>query len=220
MRPCTIDAALHNSDVPYVQASGEATISVKPDQAVIDIGVITEATTSVAASAQNAAQTEAVVAELSRLLGDSKNVKTTTYTLRPKYDVRKNNAITGYSATNIVEVKVDNLANVSKVIDASTQSGANAIQKLQFQLKNPGIVHAQALREAAEQAKTNAEAIAAGLGLKVLKVISAEELTPEDGFGMAKRAPNFMGRSVGETPVEVGTIDVDVHVIVRVAVGQ
>ena len=39
----SIDAALHTSDKPYIQATGEATISAKPDQAVIEIGVVSQA---------------------------------------------------------------------------------------------------------------------------------------------------------------------------------
>jgi uncharacterized protein YggE len=37
----SIDAAVRGSDKPYVLAMGEATISVEPDQAIIDVGVVT-----------------------------------------------------------------------------------------------------------------------------------------------------------------------------------
>ncbi len=38
----SIDAALQQSDKSYVEATGEATVSAKPDQVVIDIGVVTQ----------------------------------------------------------------------------------------------------------------------------------------------------------------------------------
>jgi uncharacterized protein YggE len=110
---------------------------------------------------------------------------------------------------------------VSKVIDSATQSGANNIQKLQFRLKNSRVVRGQALREAAEQAKASAEAIASGLGLRVIEVLSAEEMTSDEGFGMAKKAsvppPSGTGPA---TPLEVGMIEVAATVTLRVVVGQ
>jgi hypothetical protein len=63
--------------------------------------------------------------------------------------------------------------------------------------------------------------MAAGLGLKVLRVVSAEEVAPEEGFGMHKKAaPAAPVGAITATPVEIGTIDVDVNVLVRVEVGQ
>ncbi len=44
----SIDAALRTSDRPYVQATGEATVSAKPDQAIVDIGVVAEGASAVA----------------------------------------------------------------------------------------------------------------------------------------------------------------------------
>lgn len=220
----SIDAALHTAEKPYVQASGEAAVSVKPDQAVIEIGVISQASTAADVAAQNAKQTDAVLADLARLLGGRDKLKTTIYSVRPDYKLPKPGAaavIYAYSATNIVEVTLDDFAQVGKVVDSASQSGANVIQGLQYRLKNPNTVRAQALRQAAEQAKLSAEAIASGLGLRVIGVLSAEELTSDEEFGMHKKAPPPppMG-AAPPTPLEVGMIDVEVSVIVRVEVGQ
>lgn len=219
-----IDAALHTSDRPYVQATGEATVSIKPDRAVIDIGVVTQGTTAVASAEQNAKQTDAVLADLRRMLGVSDQLRTTSYSVRPNYQYPKPGAsptITGYTATNVVEVTLDDLTRVGKVVDAATQSGANKIQGLQFTLKNSQSLRSQALKEAAEQAKASAEAIASGLGVKVLRVLSAEESVPGEDFGMKKKAlPPPPAPGVPATPIEVGTIDVDAFVILRVEISQ
>jgi hypothetical protein len=63
-----IDAALHTSDKPYIQTTGEATVSAKPDQAVIEIGVVSQASNANASSAQNAKQTDAVLNQLKTLV--------------------------------------------------------------------------------------------------------------------------------------------------------
>ena len=220
----SIDAALHTSEKPYVQATGEATISARPDQAVVEIGVVSQASNANAASAQNAKQTDAVLGELNSLLGHNKKVRTTSYSVRPSFQYSKPSAspiISGYTATNVVEVTLDDLGQVSKVTDTATQSGANVVQKLHYRLKNPNAVRAQALREAAEQAKVSAEAMAAGLGQKVIRVLSIEEVAPEEGYAMSKKAaaPAPSG-TAPPTPLEIGTIEVGVNVIVRVEIGQ
>jgi uncharacterized protein YggE len=221
----SVDAALHAADKTYVLATGEGIISVKPDQAVVEIGVTSHGASAAAAAAQNAKQTENCLAELGRLLGAGKKLRTTNYSVRPDYQYPKPGGtptVTGYTATNVVEVTIDDLTLVNKVIDTATQSGANVVQKLQFQLKNRAAVRAQALRQAAEQARISADAIAAGLGVKVVRVMSAEEIVPEEGFGMAKRAAPLQMQpgAVPATPLEIGMIEVTVNVMLRVEIAQ
>ena len=215
---------LRASDKTYIQATGEGTISARPDQVVVEIGVVSQGATAAAAAAQNAKQTEAFLAELGQVLGAGKKLRTTDYSVHPNYQYPKPGAtptITGYTATN-VEVTLDDLSLVSKVIDTATQSGANIVQRTQFQLKNSAAVRKQALRQAAERARISADAIAAGLGVKVVRVLSAEEVTPEAGvatFGRAM-APEAQAGAAPPTPLEVGMIEVTVRVLLRVETTQ
>jgi hypothetical protein len=71
----------------------------------------------------------------------------------------------GLYGEQYVEITLDDLTQVGRVIDTATQSGTNNIQKLEYKLKNSRAVRTQALREAAAEAKASVEAIAAGLGL-------------------------------------------------------
>jgi uncharacterized protein YggE len=220
-----IEATLRAADKTYIQATGEGTISAKPDQAVIEIGVVSQGTTAAAAAAENAKQTDSFLAELGRLLGANKKLRTTNYSVRPNYQYPKPGAapvISGYIATNVVEVTLDDLTLVSKVIDAATQNGANVVQKLQYQLKNAAAVRAQALRQASEQARISVDAIAAGLGVKVVRVLSAEEVTPQAGVAMFGRAmaPPAPTGAVPPTQLEVGMIEVTVTVLLRVEIAQ
>jgi uncharacterized protein len=215
-------ASPHVPDRPYIQATGEATISVKPDQAVVEIGVVSEGATAAAVAAQNAKQTGEVLAELKDSLGSGQNLKTTSYSVRPNYRFPKPGAeptITGYTATNMVEVTLDDLAQTGKVIDFATRSGANVIRNVQYQLKDPGAVRARVLQQAAARAKISAEAIAAGLGIKIARIFSAEEITQGGDFVMPRMAPAAKSSAVA-TPMEVGTIEVTGRVMVRVEVAQ
>jgi uncharacterized protein YggE len=217
----SIDAAVRTSDKCYVQATGEATIWAKPDQATIGIGVVTQGATAESAAAQNAKQTDAVLTVLRKILAGNGQLNTTSYSVRPNYQVPKAGAATtiaSYTATNSVEVSLSELDTVGKVIDAVLGSGANTIQKLQFGLKDPQAARSQALRGASARAKASAEAIATGLGLHVVRVLSAEEYQDPEEFGLKKMPPPALPGAAPATPVEAGTIEVSATIVLRVEV--
>jgi uncharacterized protein YggE len=208
--------------VPSISVTGEAKVTVKPDQALIDIGVLTQAETAQAAAALNAKQLDAVLAELRKLLGQSANIKTISYSLSRYYRYPKEGGkpeISGYTATNIVQVTTSDLTEVGKVIDAATQSGANQIQHLQFTLKDEQAIQLRALREATAEAQAKAEVLAQSLGAKILRVISAGEsgsrVQPNRDFVLSGHA----GSAQAPTPVEPGTIEVRATVRLTVEIG-
>jgi len=59
---------------------------------------------------------------------------------------------------------------VGRLIDSAMQAGANNVNRLMFTLKDEQGAQLEALRAASAKAKTKAEAIAASLGLKSVKV--------------------------------------------------
>ena len=73
---------------PAIRVTGEATVTAKPDQAQIDIGVVTQAQTAQAASAQNAQQLTSVLGELRKVLGPGADLKTISYSISPKHFLR------------------------------------------------------------------------------------------------------------------------------------
>jgi uncharacterized protein len=201
---------------PSVRATGEAVITVKPDEAKLDIGVVTQATTAEAAASQNATQSRAVLDKLRGVLGPKADIRTISYSVNPNYQYPREGGkptINGYTATNTVEITTDNLAEVGKVIDAATQGGANQVQRLQYGLHDEKPARAQALRLAAIEARSNAEAMAAALGLKAGKVILLEQGTPEV---IRPRMTAMAAQVAAPTPVEAGTIEIHASVTVTV----
>ena len=212
-------------DRPNVRATGESVIQAKPDLARIDFGVTTQGPTAQAAGAQNAKQFEAVLAALRKALGPSAEVKTVNYSLQPEYKYPKEGGkpqIVGYTATNIVQATTTDLDRVGPLIDAATQAGATNVQQLQFTLKDEQAVRAQALAEAARKARGNAEAIAQALGLKVVRVLSAQA---GGGPVVPLRRENMMmamskAADAAPTPIESGNIEVHATVSLMLEVAQ
>ena len=211
------------SRVQSVTASGEAVITVEPDQAQIDIGVVTQAKNAPEATKENAEKLTRVMNEVKKLLGKGDEIKTANYSLNPNYRYPQGGKpeIVGYTATNVLHIQTSGLENVGKLIDAAMQSGANTIQRLVFTLKDEHSAQLQALRVASTKAKAKAEEMANALGLKIIKILSVTE--GERGVRPIvmpqQRVTQMDVAAAAPTPVEAGTIEVRSSVTLTAEVG-
>jgi uncharacterized protein YggE len=196
---------------PSITVVGEAVVTVEPDEAEIDIGVVTQSRTAIESANENAAKLSQVIAELKKVLGAKGEIKTAGYSLTPNYRYPKEGGkpeIVGYTAANIVRAKTWALPDVGKIIDAAMRSGANRVQRLVFTLKDEQAAQQHALREATAKAKAKADEIARALGVRIARVQSVTEsgqgVRPIMSDVVALRAE----AAPVQTPVEAGTIEV------------
>jgi uncharacterized protein YggE len=206
---------------PFIRVAGEASVSAKPDQADINIGVVSQASTAEEAGTQNAKQATAAIATIKDLLGQNANVKSVNYSLTPNQRFPPGGGtptITGYTASNTVHVRTENLAVVGKLIDAVTKSGANNIQGIQFTIRDQQPLRTQALKEAALQARSTADAVAASLGLRVVRVLSVEVGQAPAIHPVAE--PMVRMAAAATTPMEPGTVDVHANLVLTLEVTQ
>lgn len=206
---------------PTIRTSGEAVIMTKPDRAQIDVGVVTQAVTSQSAVEQNSGQLETVLSELRKLLGANADIRTISYSLAPNYRYAPpaEPTITGYTATNIVHITLDDLTQLGKVIDTAGAAGANRIQSLQFTLRNQQMAQAQALNEAAMNARKKAELLASAMGLKVVRVLSVIETSLINISNQYMSYAAFAGNaSIPSTPIAPRTIEVRAIVALTVEI--
>ncbi|MFN7992221.1 MAG: SIMPL domain-containing protein [Bryobacteraceae bacterium] len=220
--PSAAQTALDKTVPPFIRTSGQATLAAKPDTGKLDIGVITQGSDAQAAAAQNARETAMMIAALKKSLAAAAvDIHTSGYSLSPNFNYPKNGGqpvLNGYTASNTVEVTTNDLGNIGKVIDAGTSAGANNVRGISFSLKDEEPVRAEALKNAIRQARASAEAMAAALGLKVVRVLSAEEGAPQVIRPMQAMA---MARAPGQpTPIEAGDIQIEATVTLTVEVGQ
>lgn len=212
--------ALAADEPPLVRATGEGMVSLKPDQATVTIGVVTQATQADQASAQNAKQLTAVLGQLRTELGAKADIRTSGYSLNPNYKYGNGTAptITGYTATNTVLVKVDDLARLGAVIDSATRTGANNINGIAFSVRDEAAARAQALAKAAQAARANAEAIAKALDLKITRVRFAESSEASHVIPLQPQFRAMAADARAPTPVEAGSIDVRATVTIALEV--
>src|SRR3984893_10753699 len=209
------------SPVSSIRVTGDAKVTARPDRVQIDIGVTTRASQSQDAASQNARQVDAVLAAV-RKATPAAVLKTVSYSLSPTYQYHSKGeepTIAGYSAVNVVQVTLDDLAKIGTVIDSATLAGANHVQGIQFTLRDQDAVRAEALHQAATRARAEADVLAAALGLKVVRVLSVEENSPRVVPVRAYMgAPRTAASAATATPVEAGTLEVTADVMLTVEV--
>lgn len=216
-------ATAQNPNRPWqnvVRATGEATVTALPDQAEINVGVVTQAETADRAAAENARKVDAVLAAVKGVLEPTAEVKTIGYSVSPVYVYPREGGeprITGYQASNTVRVKTGDLGRVGSVIDAATKAGANNIQGLQFTLKDDTAVRAEALAQAARKARSQAQAIATALGVVVSGIVYAEE-TSAPVRPLYADVMEARTAAATKTPVEPGTIEVNATVTIALGI--
>jgi uncharacterized protein YggE len=197
----------------HIRAFGEASVSVKPDLARLNVSVTTEAATAQEASALNATRSTAVFNALEQAVAQSGEIKTLSYVVTPKYTVPREGSpvLAGFTATNTVEVALTDLTITGRMIDTAISAGATRVDSLRLMLKEEESARAQALRLAGQKARARADAIALGVGVRVGPLISAEEGFTSTLTGMDRGA---IGTAV-TTPVETGTLEVRAQITVQ-----
>jgi uncharacterized protein len=209
-----------SSSQSSIRVTGTSTVPANPDRARIDVGVVTRAPESQAAVSQNARTFNEVMTSLRKTFGPNADIRALTYSLNPDYQYHASGGqptITGYTATHIVRVTIDDLSGIGDVIDTATKAGANRVPSVQFALRDEDSVRRQALREAAVKARADADALASALGLKVNRILAAEENGPvavplTGGMAYART------ESAAATSIQPGVIEVNANVTLTVEV--
>jgi uncharacterized protein YggE len=185
--------ALAESPPPAISVTGEATVSVAPDEARIDAGVTSEAKTAREASDANNAAMGKVLLALKSASIDEKDYQTSRLSLLPQYAPNRTgpNAITGYRASNRVSIRLRDVAKVANVIDTLVGAGANEIGNINFVVSQASKVLDDAREKAVADARRKAEiyAKAAGVTLGEPLSISEEGSAPQPVFRGKVAAP-------------------------------
>ncbi len=160
-----------------IQATGESYAA--PDEATLNAGVVTFATTSRQAVADNAREMDRVVKALRATGIPSRDIQTSNISLNPQYNYDRQGGeppqITGYQANNSVTVRVRNIGKASDYLTAMFEAGANNVNGPYFSLSNAEKATATARTDAVAKAKTEAEAYAVAFGMRIVRVLRISE---------------------------------------------
>lgn len=223
-----VAAAQERPDQPRtISVAAQGTIEREPEEGVVLLAVESEAEDARAAADANAERMTRLVAALRRAGVADRNIRTISYELRPEYrrQVEQRDEppqIAGYRAVNMVQVTVDTVSAMGRIIDTAIASGANRVANISFRLRDPHAAHLEALAIAMRNARREAEAVAEAAGERLgsaLSINTGGYQPPMPPMPMyAGRAEMDMAMAPS-TPVETGTLTVvaTVNVVYRLA---
>ena len=211
-------AAENVNSPPIISVNGDGFVEMTPDRAKISIGVVTNAKNPSEAQNLNAQAAKSVIDSIIGLGIERKNVSTSNFSIYPTRNGVKNE-ISGYEATNLVTITVDDVNLVGKIIDSALKSGANHVDGVNFGLRDKNSAQDEAIRLAILDAKHKAEVAAAVLGKKIVGVrnisLNSSSISPRN-YKMARAAADSADF---ETPIESGTVNFTAYVHVEFEIG-
>jgi uncharacterized protein YggE len=213
------DPVTVNPLAPTIITVGEATIQRAPDQAFVNAAVETRARLPRDAQKQNADAMAAVQRKLVEIGFATEAVRTTGYSITQEFDFTNGRRVPrDYIARNGVEIRIDAVERVGEVLDAAVQAGATSIAGVRFDIKDRAAVERDVLRHAVEDARARADALAAGAGRTVDRVMRIDDsrqprIVPQQVMTMRAAASD-----VAQTPIEAGLIDIHAQVTLTVSI--
>lgn len=146
-----------------IWVTGEGKVSVKPDVAILNLGVEAQAKTVAEAQQQAKEAMGAVTSALDKLGVAEKDRKTQYFSIYPVTRWEKDKEILiGYRVTNMVTAKIRKVDDTGIIIDAVTQAGGDYIRisSISFAVDDPTIYSQQVRETAMADAEAKAKQLA------------------------------------------------------------
>jgi hypothetical protein len=210
---------------PVITVQGSADIRVAPDEATVRLGIVRQANTAQAAQEQANATAQQILSAITRLGVAQQQIQTSRLNLSPIFaprspESREAPRIVAYQAANLISIRLDDLAQVGPAIDAGLKAGANQLEGVQFGLRDELPAREQALKQAVNEARRKAEAIAEALNVRLDGVLEVSEggvsVTPRTEYGDVVMARAL---EASPTPVSPGQLEVRASVSIRYRIG-
>lgn len=219
-----IGQEIESKNTITVTDTGE--IYAKPDLALIDFSVITEAKTVALAMKENTEKMNNIISFVKGQGVEEKDLKTRAFNIYPRYEYRKveteiypwppgKRVLVGYEIRQQLEVKIRDLNKIGEIIEGATTAGANRVGDLQFTIDNQDEVKKQARAQAIDKAKAKAKELASQLGIKLVRITNFTESSYIPRFYAYEKALPAPGGLGGEVPeIEIGENKITVTVII------
>jgi len=151
-----------------IKVRGNGEVEVRPNQAVLSLGIKTEDKEVQAAQQQNATLANQFIMSITNLGVDTKDIETVSYTIEPRYDyIEGEQILRGYVVTHLFRVIVKDVTKVGELIDVSTKNGVNVVNNISFEVSDVSPYYGEALQRATLNAKQHAEQIAKAIGVSL-----------------------------------------------------
>jgi len=220
-----------NPVMDQVTFTAEGRAFAKPDIAQVVLGVETpKKATAAEALKDNSTKINQVIAKIKAQGVADKDIKTTSFNLRPDYDYNSENGssrISGYIVNQSVTVKIRNLDKIGTIIEQATSVGANQAGGINFTIDDQENIKAVARAEAVAKAKVKAREMSKLTGIRLGKLVNVYEDSYAPGpvyandYAMKSESVLGMGGSVSspivpDTQLGENEVKVNITLVYRV----
>lgn len=211
-------------DEGKVTINSSESVEVTPDMAEIIYGITTEDEDASACQQKNTEALDKVLAFLKEQGYEDKSIKTTGFSLEPRYDWSGNSQkLIGYQMNTQVTVTDVPMDDVGGLLSKTVESGANEIQNVTYFSSTYDQAYEEALKKAVELARGKAEAIAEADGRQLGKVLKVEEYN--DGqygrytsSGINQRSMKMMDAEAAAGAADMGVMPGQMKVTANICV--
>ena len=211
---CVPPAAAQAQAPRVITMGGHGEVRATPDTAMLSAGVSIEGPTAAAALSANSSRMQAVMAAIKKLGVPDKDIRTSNFSVSPQYAKSNNDAprITGYQASNQVDVRLEDVNKLGTALDALVTAGANQMHGVSFLIRNDAELLSQARAAAVAEARAKAETYAKAAGVGLGAILSIGEEGSPGPRPLYAAAPMVMAKAV---PVAMGeqSVSADVTII-------
>lgn len=207
--------SLSAEELRQLHVTGEASMDVAPDQAVITLGVREQAEEAGAAMEQVSVRMNEVMTSLGNSGIAGENMQTQHVSMHPVWsqvrrDGQDERSITGFEASNMLTVTLHDIDGIGGVLDDVLRAGANEFRGLSFSYSErdtaQDLLRTQAVENAFHKARQLAEASGMALG-------PVREIRDGGSAGGAPMMAMEMARS-SDMPISAGTVSLEHNVSV------
>lgn len=209
-------SASENPQRHVITVTGHAETSVNPDLAIATFGALTTSEDVETAKKENDRIMQKIHEAMLITGIDRSKVKTSMFAVQPIYRSENNGEsvkINGYRVENTISVTIEDMRNVSRVVDAAFAAGANQFQGIRFGVKKEQTLRDDLLKQALLDGRRKAELIAATLG----ETLGRPSAITESGnvAPVMMDSVRFKGLQASSTPIAAGSItaSADVHMV-------
>ena len=161
-----------------ISVSGQGSVDLAPDMAVVSLGVSHRDKGAAAALRKTSRAAAAMFERLSGLGVEARDVQTSSLSLGPVWETPEDGGPrvqAGFEASNRITVRLRDMDIVGAALDALVADGANRINNIRFALQDPQDAQDEARRRAVADAVRRAGIQAGAAGVALGDVLSINE---------------------------------------------
>jgi uncharacterized protein YggE len=211
---------------PRILVTGQGSVDLAPDMAILSLTLTREAETARIALDANSSAMKDVLAAMKAEGIEARDLQTSGFSIQPRYTYpaprtsgdREAPKITGYTVRNSLDVRVRDIGKIGAILDLSVSLGVNEGGNIMFTNDDPSEAITQARVKATKNAMDKAKTLAGAAGVKIGRVLEISEQPFNPRPVPMARAEMSLARSADAVPVATGENTYRVNVNVSYAI--